>query len=290
MYDGIINVLKPPGMTSHDVIGYLRRILQMKKIGHSGTLDPDAVGVLPVYLGKATRLIEYAGEDFKEYYAELTFGYATDTADDSGTIIKTSSIQLPSKVTMETVLEKFKGEQSQIPPMYSAVRYQGKKLYELARAGIEVERKSRKIMIHELELLHCGNDYLLLRITCSKGTYIRTLCEDIAEAFSMCGTVSFLYRTRSGQFTNLTAHSLAEIQKSPAQCIISADAAITDLTEIILTNNQALRLSQGVATSVNGVTDDELYRLSDEQGNFIGIAKGSNGKLKPEKIINLCKF
>ncbi|HIU64474.1 MAG TPA: tRNA pseudouridine(55) synthase TruB [Candidatus Avacidaminococcus intestinavium] len=286
MYDGVINVLKPPGMTSHDVIGYLRRVLQMKKIGHSGTLDPDAAGVLVVYLGKATRLIEYAGEERKAYYAELTLGYMTDTADDSGKIIKTSSIKELTREEINDVLKSFTGLQEQVPPMYSAVRYQGKKLYELARKGLEVERKAREINVYELEAVYYGLDYLLLRIVCSKGTYIRTLCEDIAEAFGMCGTVSFLLRSLSGGFLLSEAKSLAEIAKEPEACLLGLDTAVTSLPKFTLTDNQALRLSQGVITSVNGLEENQLYSLYTEQKTFIGIARAENSKLKPEKIIN----
>ena len=176
MVDGILNVLKPSGMTSHDVIGYLRRVLQTKKIGHSGTLDPDAAGVLPVFIGTATRLLEYSGEETKSYRVELRFGAKTDTADDSGNIVETSVVFKPDKEQIKTVLQKFTGSLMQLPPMYSAVRHDGKKLYQLARAGLTVERESRPITIYKLSLVYQSDDYLLLAVECSKATFTRTLC------------------------------------------------------------------------------------------------------------------
>ena len=159
MVDGILNVLKPPGMTSHDVVGYLRRTLKTKKIGHAGTLDPDAAGVLPIFIGTATRLIEYVAEDTKSYRVELRFGIKTDTADDSGKIIARSPVSMPDLKKIGTVLLDFMGTTAQIPPMYSAVRHGGKKLYQLARAGLEVVREPRSITISKLELVYQGEDY-----------------------------------------------------------------------------------------------------------------------------------
>jgi tRNA pseudouridine55 synthase len=284
MVDGILNVLKPPGMTSHDVIGYLRRVLQTKKIGHTGTLDPDAAGVLPVFIGSATRLLEYSGEETKSYRVELRFGIKTDTADDSGNAIETSTVYRPSSKELETVLSKFTGSLMQIPPMYSAVRHDGKKLYQLARAGLTIEREPRPIAIYKLDIVYQEDDYLVLDVECSKGTFIRTLCEDIAAALGMCGTVSFLLRTRSGKFTVSEAKTLEEIAESPIEHILPVEFAVEHFPELKLTDKQALRISQGVVTSISGVTEGK-YRLKTLAGSFIGIGTANNGMVKADKVI-----
>ena len=284
MVDGILNVLKPPGMTSHDVIGYLRRVLQTKKIGHTGTLDPDAAGVLPVFIGSATRLLEYSGEETKSYRVELRFGIKTDTADDSGNAIETSTVYRPSSKELETVLSKFTGSLMQIPPMYSAVRHDGKKLYQLARAGLTIEREPRPIAIYKLDIVYQEDDYLVLDVECSKGTFIRTLCEDIAAALGMCGTVSFLLRTRSGKFTVSEAKTLEEIAESPIEHILPVEFAVEHFPELKLIDKQALRISQGVVTSISGVTEGK-YRLKTLAGSFIGIGTANNGMVKADKVI-----
>ena len=284
MVDGILNVLKPPGMTSHDVIGYLRRVLQTKKIGHTGTLDPDAAGVLPVFIGSATRLLEYSGEETKSYRVELRFGIKTDTADDRGSAIETSTVYRPSSKELETVLSKFTGSLMQIPPMYSAVRHDGKKLYQLARAGLTIEREPRPIAIYKLDIVYQEDDYLVLDVECSKGTFIRTLCEDIAAALGMCGTVSFLLRTRSGKFTVSEAKTLEEIAESPIEHILPVEFAVEHFPELKLTDKQALRISQGVVTSISGVTEGK-YRLKTLAGSFIGIGTANNGMVKADKVI-----
>lgn len=286
MAEGILNVLKPPGMTSHDVISFLRRTLNTKKIGHAGTLDPDAAGVLPVFVGRATRLLEYVAEDTKCYRVELRFGQKTDTGDDSGSVISTSDIFRPTAEQLKAALSHFTATIEQIPPMYSAVRYEGKKLYELARAGIEVERKPRSITIYKLELIHQGNETIVLDVECSKGTYIRTLVEDIAEYLGMCGTVSFLLRTKAGRFTISMAKTLEEIAEAPIEYLMPSELAAEHFPELILTENQAVRISQGVLTSVAGVADDK-YRLKTMDGQFIGIGTALNGKVKADKVINI---
>ena len=178
---GIFNVLKPPGMTSHDVVGAMRKILQMKKIGHAGTLDPMAAGVLPVFTGQATRFLEYAAHDRKTYRAELTFGFRTDTGDLEGKVLAESPVRDLDLAELKETLQSFVGEGMQVPPMYSAISVGGKKLYKLARQGIVVEREPRPITIHDLSLLTYRKKTLLFEVTCSKGTFIRTLCEDIAQ-------------------------------------------------------------------------------------------------------------
>ena len=218
--DGIFNVLKPPGMTSHDVVSVMRRILHTKKIGHGGTLDPMAAGVLPVFVGKATRLLEYALEGSKAYRAVITFGSQTDTGDEEGKLIATSDIVALSKEAIITGLQSFEGEGKQIPPMYSAISYQGQKLYKLARQGVEIEREPRTICIHSLKMVDYTGKQLIVDVECSKGTFIRTLSEDIAQYFGMVGTMSFLLRYRVGDFPLSTACTLEEIEEDYEQCIL----------------------------------------------------------------------
>lgn len=198
--DGILNLLKPPHMTSHDVVGYLRRLLKTKKVGHTGTLDPMAAGVLPICIGNATKLSQFLLNDSKSYRCELTLGYNTDTQDRWGKVVKESKIDVTENEIIK-VFDKFKGQIFQQPPMYSALKYQGKKLYELAREGKTVEREARKVTVHSLNILGIQNKKILFDVYCSKGTYVRTLCEDIGNRLNTGGHMSFLLRTSSGRFT-----------------------------------------------------------------------------------------
>ena len=198
MTDGIVNVLKPPGMTSHDVVSRIRRLYRIKKAGHSGTLDPDAAGVLPVFIGNATRLLEYAATATKHYRAEGMFGIRTDTGDDSGNILETKPVPAISATEFEKDLQQFRGKILQVPPMYSALKVNGKKLYEYAREGIIMERPARPVEIFCLDCVKLYPPYFSLDIGCSKGTYVRTLLEDIAASLGTCACMTFLLRTRAG--------------------------------------------------------------------------------------------
>ena len=200
MMDGVLVVRKEKGFTSHDVVAKLRGILHMKKIGHTGTLDPDAEGVLPVVLGKATRLVEMLTEKEKTYETVLHLGIETDTQDMTGQVLKELPVQVSEEKLKETV-ESFLGEQQQIPPMYSALKVNGKKLYELAREGKTVERKARPVTFSEIQIMEMDFPLIKLSVTCSKGTYIRTLCHDIGQKLGCGGCMEELLRTRSGQFT-----------------------------------------------------------------------------------------
>ena len=304
--DGIFNVLKPPGMTSHDVIGFLRRALNTKKIGHGGTLDPDAAGVLPVFAGTATRLLSYAMEGRKQYIAEFTLGEQRDTGDDSGTLVKTMPVPELSEAKLKEVLQSFLGKQIQLPPMYSAVKINGQKLYQLARKGVEVERKARPIEIYKLELLDAqfpqvnsstsqneedrfsGGEIsakakFTVAVECSKGTYIRVLGEDIAAALGTCGTMSFLLRTQVGSYLLNEAHTLQEIAENPAGCCAEPITAVSHLPKLELTANQAARITNGVRTTVNGTVDGQ-YALLGPNSEFLGIGKCVDSKVQAEKI------
>lgn len=285
MTAGIINVLKPCGMTSHDVISFMRRVLNTKKIGHSGTLDPDAAGVLPVFAGTATRLLEYALEDGKSYRAEITFGIKTDTGDDSGAVVQTSDLPTCSAEEFAAVLKEFTGVQKQLPPMYSALKLNGQPLYKLARKGIEVEREARKIFISRLQLISFNPQKAVLDVECSKGTYIRTLLEDICARLGVCGTMSFLLRTSAGGFKIEDAVTLQELEAEPLRYLLPEETAVMHLTEAVLTERQAWRITQGVATSMAGMADG-LYRLKGQSGEFYGIGKAAGGVIKGVKILH----
>lgn len=212
MYHGIINVYKEKGFTSHDVVAKLRGICKQKKIGHTGTLDPDAVGVLPVCLGSATKLCDMLTEKEKEYIAVLRLGLVTDTQDTSGTVLEEREVDVSAEEVRAAILS-FKGDYEQIPPMYSALKVNGKKLYELAREGKEIERAARAVVIHELEILSENMPEFTIRVRCSKGTYIRTLCHDIGKKLGCGGAMASLIRSRSGRFTIEEAYKLEELQK-----------------------------------------------------------------------------
>lgn len=281
--DGIFNVLKPPKMTSHDVIAFLRKALKTKKVGHAGTLDPDAAGVLPVFVGSATRLLEFAVEGRKQYIVEITLGLKTDTGDDSGEIIKKMPVPALDEELLKNVLSKFLGKQHQIPPMYSAIKINGQKLYALARKGIEVERQPREIEIYHLDLLHYSKCTLTIAVECSKGTYIRVLGEDIAAALNTCGTMSFLLRTKVGGFDLETAASLQEIAENPEKYIRKPESAVDHLPKVILTANQANRITSGVRTTVAGTADGK-YTMFAPVGEFLGIGTCQNEMIKADKV------
>lgn len=210
--NGILLVNKPKGMTSHDVVNKLRRILHMKKIGHTGTLDPNAEGVLMVLLGNSCKILPFIKNDIKEYVAKMTFGYTSDTLDIWGNLEEFEVESYPTVDEVKEVMTTFMGKQLQIPPMVSAIKVNGKKLYEYAREGIEIERKAREIEIFELDLLSYDKD-IELRCLCSSGTYIRSLCVDIAEKLGQKGILSSLVRTRIDQFTLDQTYTLEQIEK-----------------------------------------------------------------------------
>ncbi len=286
--DGVFNVLKPPDMTSHDVVAFLRRALQTKKIGHGGTLDPDAAGVLPVFAGSATRLLEFAVEGQKEYLVEITLGKRTATGDDSGEVLEELPVPQLTQEKILQVLQGFLGPQLQIPPMYSALKVEGKKLYELARKGIEVEREARPIEIYKLELKHfCQSEArttLTLVVQCSKGTYIRVLGEDIAKALGTCGTMSFLLRTQVGQYFINEAHTLQEIAENPEACKGELLGAVAHLPKVKLTGRQAARITNGVKTTLRGIVPGR-YVLMGPAEEFLGIGICEEERMKADKIL-----
>ena len=271
-------------MTSHDVIGFLRRVLNTKKIGHGGTLDPDAAGVLPVFAGSATRLLEFAVEGRKEYIAEFTLGAQTVTGDDSGEVVKKMPVPAFIKQELEAVLAQFTGKQMQLPPMYSAIKINGKKLYQLARQGVEVERTARPIEVYKLELLHYTATSFTVRVACSKGTYIRVLGEDLATALGTCGTMSFLLRTQVGAYMIDKACTLQEIAENPEACAAEPLTAVAELPKLKVNARQAARITNGVRTTV-AQTADGRYVLLGPGDEFLGIVRCEQERLQAEKIL-----
>ncbi|MFA6308535.1 MAG: tRNA pseudouridine(55) synthase TruB [Clostridia bacterium] len=292
--DGILNILKPPGMTSFDVVAYLRGVLKTRKIGHTGTLDPEAVGVLPVCIGNATKAIEFMTDKDKTYIAEITLGIETDTQDATGNIISTKDVNV-ERCRFESVLKTFEGKINQIPPMYSAVKINGRKLYELAREGKTVERKPREVNVYSLKCIgQRSNVKYLMEIKCSKGTYIRTLCADIGNELSCGAHMSFLVRTNAGPFDIGSSIRLSEIRElSDSEKInerlISVEKVFEDLKSIILDSDDTKKYLNGVTVNVTEKpVGNELVRVYASERGFIALGGlfESNGeyKLKSGKL------
>ena len=279
MIGGLINIVKPPGMTSHDVVAFIRRIYHLKRVGHAGTLDPAAAGVLPVALGPATRMLEYMTDCDKSYRVKLTIGYETDTGDDTGTITNSTPCIMPAQFNIEEVLASFLGTIKQVPPMYSAIKVQGKKLYELARAGITVERKARTITIHKINLLQMDEKSILFDVTCSKGTYIRSLCTDIGAKINCPVVMSFLVRTRVGSFSLDQAFTLEEIEESPDSAVLPVDNALDYMPKVMLSQEiaSAFKHGQNISISADEGYGQALLRIYDHQNSFIGIGQKKSG-------------
>lgn len=279
-YNGIILVDKPADWTSHDVVEKLRGILHERRVGHSGTLDPMATGLLTVFVGRATRAVQFAETHNKRYVASLRCGYSTDTQDTSGRVTAQTGIS-PTEAELTDVLPEFTGEISQIPPMYSAIKVSGKKLYELARKGETVERKPRTVNISELSLVgHDGDDFVL-SVSCSKGTYIRTLCNDIGERLGCLACMSALRRTNAGPFDVRDAHTLSEIAEDPERYIIPVDSLFSEHPAIGFSAAQTAKLKCGNILNVSA--KNGTYRVYGENGDFLALANVSAGKLKTIK-------
>ncbi|AIQ47815.1 pseudouridine synthase [Paenibacillus sp. FSL R7-0273] len=295
---GVLAVLKPAGFTSHDVVAKARRILGMKRIGHTGTLDPQVTGVLPLCLGRATRVVEYIQELPKEYVATLRLGLSSDTEDMTGTITEAVDEVRVTEAEVLTVLESFKGVISQVPPMYSAVKVDGKRLYELAREGKTVERKSREVEIYEIEMKdmvwNANYPDITFRVLCSKGTYIRTLCVDIGRALGLPGVMVELTRTMSAGISAshcLTLEQIAEYKEAGTleSHLIAADEAIAHLPRHTVIEEKKKAALQGQRLSVRyvapSVTDSGDFRLYDSEGEFLGIYKlDETGAIAPVKV------
>ena len=287
MVNGIVNVYKEKGFTSFDVVAKMRGIFHQKKIGHTGTLDPDAEGVLPVCLGKATRVCDLLTDKDKVYEAVLLLGQATDTQDITGSVLHQAEVD-KSEAEIRKVMEQFVGEQEQVPPMYSALKVNGQKLCDLARKGIEVERKSRKITVFSIDILKMNLPEVTIRVHCSKGTYIRTLCNDIGEALGCYGCMKSLLRTKVDQFTLDQALTLGEIeqlvQSEQLDFVASVDSVFLKYPKGIAKETSQKLLYNGnripaqmvdlmkEQESGNSLEDEEAkIRMYDWNNRFIGI-------------------
>ena len=298
MKNGVLNVYKEAGFTSHDVVAKLRGICRQKKIGHTGTLDPDAVGVLPVCLGNATKLCDLLAGETKEYEAVLLLGKVTDTQDLSGTVLEEHEVTVEEKEA-ETAVLSFLGTYDQIPPMYSALKVNGKKLYELARAGREVERKPRPVQISAITILKTELPEITFRVECSKGTYIRTLCHDIGQKLGCGGTMKSLKRTRVGRFRVEEARTLGELESLAKEdrleeVLIPVEELFSDSPRLIvkpqferLVRNGNELYPDQVILNQDG-DGMENFRVCGTDGTFYGLyaffSEGKTGKYRPVKM------
>ena len=290
---GVINIYKEAGYTSHDVVAKLRGILKQKKTGHTGTLDPQAQGVLPVCLGKGTKLCDLLADHDKEYEAVLRLGITTDTQDMEGNVLQESSVQV-SEEEVRTCILSFQGEQMQVPPMYSALKVNGKKLYELAREGKVVERKARPVTFHKIEVLWMELPKVKIRVQCSKGTYIRTLCNDIGEKLGCGGCMEELLRTRVERFALEDAVKLDEVQKAMEEGTV--DSLIFPVDRIFDQYPTAKTTTQGDLLVHNGnrlfsellqeepEAESGYVRVYDSEDTFIGLFEKKTDQLVPGKM------
>ncbi|EDN00331.1 tRNA pseudouridine synthase B [Pseudoflavonifractor capillosus ATCC 29799] len=280
MANGIIVIDKPAGWTSMDVCAKIRGVLHERRVGHAGTLDPMATGVLPVFVGRATRAVEFAAEGGKEYVAGLRLGVVTNTQDTSGTVLEEKPVSV-DRAALEAALAPFRGDILQIPPMYSAIKRDGKKLYELARKGQEVEREPRPVTIYGLEVVdQTGPADYLLRVQCSKGTYVRTLCHDIGQALGCGGCMYSLRRTEAAGFSLDQAVTLDALlsAEDPQSLLLPVDAYFAGRPILILKAGPEKKVRNGAAVSVPQAADGQ-YRVYGESGAFLALGQVSGGLL-----------
>ena len=276
--DGIVIVDKPEGWTSQDVVSKLRGVLQTRRIGHGGTLDPMATGVLPVFVGRGTRGVEFFEHAEKTYETLLRLGITTDTEDITGTVLTEQDAFVTGEM-VEQVLAKFRGDILQIPPMYSAIKINGQKLYDLARKGREVERQPRPITIHELTLLGMEAEGIRLRVRCSKGTYIRTLCKDIGESLGCGGCMAELRRVQAGEYTIGNSVPLQTLidSENPEQYLLPVDSMFAAFPAVTLTEKQEKCCRNGVAFTCK--LAEGTYRVYGQNGEFLALSHMVEGKL-----------
>lgn len=289
--NGVLNIYKNKGMSSFDVVRIVRKISGEKKVGHTGTLDPEATGVLPVCLGKGTKIIDYIMNAEKSYSVKFKLGITTTTYDLEGEVLQERDWSNLSKEEVEEAILGFKGEYSQVPPMYSALKQNGVRLYELARKGIEVEREGRLITIYDISNIEIDLPYVSMDVACSKGTYIRSLCFDIGEKLNVGATMTDLKRTKTSCFTeedsiNIDDLTLENINNN----LISIEEALKGYPKLNVNKGYSKLLINGVSVGDRRVTNDKieenkLYRVYDDENNFIGLGKRDKKGLKIEKLL-----
>ncbi|MBQ9827863.1 MAG: tRNA pseudouridine(55) synthase TruB [Lachnospiraceae bacterium] len=301
MKNGVINIYKEKGWTSHDVVARLRGILKQKKTGHIGTLDPAAEGVLPVCVGNATKLAEMLADHDKEYEAELIFGLVTDTDDETGKVISETKFDDPERWIAENreridgILSGFRGEYMQVPPMYSAKKINGKKLYEYARAGVEIEREPAKVFIYSAEILDAyvkdGRPVLRIRVSCSKGTYIRVLCSDIGNLEGSGACMGSLLRTGVGSFRIEDSVRLGKLEtaEDPYEFVTDTDTVLSEYPMIRVNKRGEPLLNNGnilTAGETEGFpSEDGIYRIHDTEGRLKALYEKKGGRMKPAKML-----
>ncbi len=295
--DGIIIINKPKGYTSHDIVNKVRKIYNTKKVGHTGTLDPNATGVLPILIGKATKLSNYLTEHNKQYIATLKLGEKRDTGDLEGKIIETEEVPTLNKENIELILKSFLGKQEQTPPMYSAIKINGKKLYEYARDGKEIEVPKREIEIYDIKLNSINESEIKFLVDCSKGTYIRSLCEDIAKKIGTVGFMKELIRTKVDEFEIENSYTLEELEENKENVkVISIEELFENNEKIVLDEEKLTLFLNGGRIKIpikHSVENDafvtppikSIVKIYNSQNQFIGTGIVSNNILKRDIII-----
>ncbi|MCI6190637.1 MAG: tRNA pseudouridine(55) synthase TruB [Clostridium sp.] len=289
--NGVLNIFKNKGMTSFDVVSRVRKIANEKKVGHTGTLDPEAEGVLPVCIGKATKIIDYIMDSEKGYSVKFKLGIKTTTYDLEGDIIEERDTSFLTEKEVEEAINSFKGEYSQVPPMFSALKKNGVRLYDLARKGIEIEREARNIKIYNIENINIELPYVSMDVTCSKGTYIRSLCYDIGEKLNVFATMTELKRFKTSFFTEDDSVNIDDLnEENIKEHLISIEEALKNYPEIYLTKGYDKLIINGVIVADKRFTkslveNDILYKVYDENKKFLGLGKKNKEGFKMEKLL-----
>ena len=289
--NGVLNIYKPKGMSSFDVVRIVKKVCNIKKVGHTGTLDPEATGVLPVCVGRATKIIDYIMDSEKTYEVTFKLGVKTTTYDLEGEILEQCETEhLTSQEILEAV-ESFKGEYSQVPPMYSALKKNGVRLYELARKGIEIEREGRLITIYNIENIKIDSPLVSMKVSCSKGTYIRSLCYDIGEKLGVGATMTELNRSKTSVYEQENSININDLTKENLnEYLISIEDALDMYSKVTVGEKYAHLLINGVKVGDNRFTkdkieDDKIYRVYDNNNVFIGLGRRDNLGFKIEKLL-----
>ena len=291
--DGVLNVYKPAGPTSHDVVDQVRKLFGQKRVGHAGTLDPMATGVLVICLGKATRIVEYLMGAEKQYRARLVLGVSTDSQDSTGEVTAESDATVVTREALEEAAARFVGEIEQVPPMVSAVKHEGQRLYKLAREGKIVERKARQVSVYSIQVMSFEpgpRAEAELVVSCGSGTYIRTLCADIGDALGCGGHMSALERTAVGMFrveesTTLEKLAGAQTNEQLEERLIGLAEALQNLPEVTVGEEEVHRITRGLPVGAAGVEDGRDVRVADAQGRLLAIAVVAEGSAHPRKVL-----
>lgn len=289
--NGVLNIFKPKGMSSFDAVRIVKKVAGTGKVGHTGTLDPEATGVLPICIGKATKIIDYIMNSEKVYEVTLKLGIRTTTYDLEGEVLEEKDCNHLTDVEILQAVNSFIGEYSQVPPMYSALKQNGVRLYELARKGIEVEREGRLITIYNIEDIKINNPYISMKVSCYKGTYIRSLCYDIGEKLGVFATMTELNRAKTSVFSQEESININDLTKENInEYILSMEEALEKYDKIIVRGKYVNLLINGVRVGDNRFTNDKvinqkLYRVYDEENNFIGLGKKNDLGFKIEKLL-----